>query len=96
MIPPVFDESTPSPGERLLFDRLQRDPGTDDWVVLHSLDLAEHPSQVCGEVDFVVVVPGQGVLCLEVKAHRRVSRDASGHWVLGNRPADPAQPVPPG
>jgi hypothetical protein len=85
MIPPVLDESTLSPGERLLFDRLQRDPGTDDWTVLHSLDLAEHPSQVCGEVDFVVVAPGLGVLCLEVKAHKRVSRDASGRWVLGNR-----------
>jgi hypothetical protein len=92
MIPPVFDESTPSPGERLLFDRLRRDPGTDDWVVLHSLDLAEHPSQVCGEVDFVVVVPGLGVLCLEVKAHRRVSRDASGRWILGNRPPTQRSP----
>jgi hypothetical protein len=85
MIPPVFDESSPSPGERLLFERLQRDPGTDDWAVLHSLNLAEHPSQVCGEIDFVVVAPELGVLCLEVKAHRRVSRDVSGRWVLGNR-----------
>lgn len=92
MIPPVFDESTPSPGERLLFDRLQRDPGTDDWVVLHSLDLADHPSQVCGEVDFVVVVPDLGVLCLEVKAHRRVSRDGSGRWLLGSSPPTQRSP----
>lgn len=92
MIPPVFDESMPSPGERLLFDRLQRDPGTEGWVVLHSLGLADHPSQVCGEVDFVVVVPGLGVLCLEVKAHRRIARDASGRWLLGNRPPTQRSP----
>lgn len=86
MIPPIFDESTPSPGERRLFERLQRDPGTEDWTVLHSLDLADHPSQVCGEVDFVVIVPGMGVLCLEVKAHKRVARNLDGNWLLGRRP----------
>jgi len=85
MIPSVFDEATPSPGERRLFERLQRDPGTEEWTVLHSLNLANHPSQVCGEVDFVVVVPGLGVLCLEVKAHKRVARDAGGNWLLGSR-----------
>jgi hypothetical protein len=92
MIPSVFDESTPSPGERRLFERLQRDPGTEEWTVLHSLDLAVHPSQVCGEVDFVVVAPGLGVLCLEVKASKRVARDADGNWLLGSKPPTTRSP----
>ncbi|MGZ3140532.1 NERD domain-containing protein [Lentzea chajnantorensis] len=71
----------------MLFQKLLRDPGTAEWTVLHSLNLANHPSQVCGEVDFVVIAPDLGVLCLEVKAHRRVTRDTNGNWLLGGRVA---------
>ncbi|MFI6773979.1 NERD domain-containing protein [Nocardia sp. NPDC050412] len=92
MIPPVFDDSTPSPGERLLFERLQCEPGTDSWTVLHSLDIANHTTQVRGETDFLIVAPGLGVLCLEVKAHKRVARDADGYWRLGSHPPDERGP----
>ena len=92
MIPSIFDQDTSSPGELRLFERFQTAPDTDDWTVLHSLDLADHPSQVCGEVDFVVVVPGLGVLCIEVKAHKRVARDADGNWLLGRRDPTPRSP----
>jgi hypothetical protein len=92
MIPPIFDERMSSPGELRLFQRFQAAPGTDDWTVLHSLDIADHPSQVCGEVDFVVVVPRLGVLCIEVKAHRRIARDASGNWLLGRQPPTARSP----
>jgi hypothetical protein len=39
MIPAFVDPSTLSPGEHFLFDELAKAPGTDDWVVLHSLTL---------------------------------------------------------
>jgi hypothetical protein len=42
-------------------------PDTDDWVVMHSVALAEHPTQSQGEADFVIVIPNKGIVVLEVK-----------------------------
>lgn len=83
MIPPAVHEATASPGEHEIFRRLRDDPGTQDWIVLHSLDIAHHRRQVSGEADFVIIVPGKGVLCLEVKACRHVRRE-NGLWFYGD------------
>lgn len=91
MIPPVPVQKAP-PGEQLLFHRLRDDPGTRDWTVLHSLNLARHVRQVEGEADFVVIAPSLGVLCVEVKSHRTVRRDADGMWRLGAQPATQRSP----
>lgn len=85
MIPPLVSHEV-SRGEREVFDRLKHGPSSGDWIVLHSLDVARHRRQVSGEIDFVVIVPGEGVLCLEVKGCARVSRD-SGLWFYGSNPA---------
>jgi hypothetical protein len=82
MIPPVAHDGTRSPGERDLFYRLRDDPATANWSVLHSLDIAHHERQRSGEADFVVIIPERGVLCLEVKAHRKVRRQ-DGMWIYG-------------
>ncbi len=85
MLPAVIDPTCRSPGERDLFLQLRDDPVTDGWTVLHSLDLAEHPRQVVGEADFVVIIPGKGILCLEVKACRTLRRDVDqGLWYYGS------------
>lgn len=91
MIPPILDPKTRSPGEREAFQRLQNDPATEGWVVLHSLDLPHHRRQLSGEIDFVILVPGKGVLCLEVKAHHKVLRK-DGLWFLGDGDPDPRGP----
>jgi hypothetical protein len=83
MIPPSVDERCSSPGERELFSRFESCSLTNDWIVLHSLDLANHPSQVEGEVDFVLLIPKVGVLCLEVKAHLRIELRQGG-WYFGS------------
>jgi hypothetical protein len=85
MIPPVISPSAP-PGERRVFERLASDPLTDDWVVLHSLALAEHVRQAQGEADFVVLVPGYGVAVIEVKSHTKLARLPDGRWRLGSLP----------
>jgi len=85
MIPPMISPSAP-PGERRVFERLASDPLTDDWVVLHSLALAEHIRQAQGEADFVVLVPGYGVAVIEVKSHTKLARLADGRWRLGSLP----------
>jgi hypothetical protein len=86
MIPPVVGDETASPGERELFQRFASEPETEDWVVLHSLDVPHHRRQLMGEIDFVIAVPGQGVLCLEVKSHHSIRRDQDGLWRLGQHP----------
>lgn len=92
MIPPVIPASCPSPGEREIFTRLRDEPGTKDWIVLHSLDIAHHLRQVAGEADFVVIVPARGVLCLEVKACHSLQR-RDGLWYYGHDPhGDPRGP----
>lgn len=83
MIPAVLDRNdTPSPGERLLFDFLKYAPGTTDWVVFHSQRLAYVEKKPQGEADFVVCVPGYGILVLEVKASNRIVR-RGGKWLYG-------------
>lgn len=78
MIPPICPQNT-SLGEGELFEKLKRDPDTDGWVVLHSLDLKKHQSKIEGELDMVVLAPNLGVLCIEVKGCD-VSRQ-DGKWI---------------
>lgn len=92
MIPPLVPPTCTSPGEREIFSRLKDDPATKDWIVLHSLDIAHHLRQVVGEADFVIVIPGLGVLCLEVKACHSIQR-TNGLWYYGRDPnGDPRGP----
>lgn len=74
LIPSFMDDRTPS-GERDVFNMLASGP--DDWVALHSLDLAPWNRNLRTEIDFVVIVPDKGILCIEVKSHSNISFD--GH-----------------
>ena len=85
MLPSNIYDGCPSPGERELFAILKNDRGIDSWTILHSLDLADHIRQVSGEADFVILIPGLGVLCLEVKACHSVIRGDEG-WYYGKDP----------
>ena len=76
LIPSFFDDRTP-PGERDVFNILAAGP--DDWLALHSLDLAPWNRGLRTEIDFVVIVPDTGVLCLEVKSHDSISFE-NGQW----------------
>ena len=91
MIPAVFDGSAP-PGEAIVYDTLHRHPESADWTVLHSFDLPNHVKNLQGEIDFVVIVPGLGIVCLEVKSHTKVERTADGMWLLGSDPPQPRGP----
>ncbi len=65
---------------------------TSGWTVLHSLDVAHHRRQQQGEIDFACVVPGRGVLCLEIKGCHRLSR-GRGLWYYGaDTEGDPRGP----
>src|SRR5690606_39033237 len=97
MIPSeVYGPSTP-PGEITVFEALRDDPETKDWVVLHSLDIVHHRSQISGEIDFVVIIPKKGVLVVEVKSHSFIDR-RDGLWFFEredrtNSPRNPFKQV---
>ena len=83
MIPPDIHPGCASPGEHEIFRRLKDSPGTQNWIVLHSLDVSNHLKRISGEIDFVVIVPSKGVLCLEVKACSQLRRK-NGMWYYGS------------
>jgi hypothetical protein len=82
MIPPVPHRGTNSEGEGEIFLSLRDDPVTRDWIVLHSLDIAHHMKQIAGEIDFVIIIPSKGVLCVEVKGCHSLRR-LDGQWFYG-------------
>ena len=83
MIPAQTDSDGISMAELRVFGLLENDPATKDWTVLHSLGLARRAHRPYGEIDFVVIVPTEGIVCLEVKGGR-VSCQA-GVWQTMNR-----------
>ena len=93
LIPPSISDEA-SEGERLVFRALAAadGPRVAGWTVLHSLDIASHTRQVEGEIDFLLVVPGMGVLVLEVKGAHRLRREG-GLWYFGaDAKGDPRGP----
>lgn len=81
-IPEVIDSETKSNGEKRIYDALAREADSRNWTVIHSLDIAKHVFQQRGEADFVILMPGIGVLVLEVKDVASVSY-SDGLWKLG-------------
>lgn len=77
LIPPFISERA-SRGERELFHALRDDPETSGWTIFHSLDIRRHLTKLEGEIDLICIVPGHGILCIEVKACD-VSRE-NGIW----------------
>ena len=82
---PPFCSAEAPPGEVAIYEALAASPGTDGWIVLHSLGIANHERLIEGEADFVVLVPEHGVLVLEVKSHLSIERFDDGSWKLGQQ-----------
>lgn len=83
MIPSVISPEVKSSAERKIFEWFQNAPGTDKWIVLHSLGIATHNKVIYGETDFLVLAPKMGVFALEVKGGR--VRRENGIWYFTNR-----------
>lgn len=82
LIPPLFTISNLSPGEKVLFEEFKSDENTKGWVIFHSLGLAKHQKRIQGELDFVIAVPNEGILCLEIKAGKVERKE--GIWIYGS------------
>ena len=83
MIPSVISPEVKSSAERKIFEWFQNAPGTDKWIVLHSLGITTHNKVIYGETDFLVLAPQLGIFALEVKGGR-VKRE-NGIWYFTNR-----------
>lgn len=82
LVPPIYF-GTNLNSERDVFEWFQTDRATADWKVFHSVQIGNHVSQVQGEADFIVVIPGQGVVVLENKSWDTI-RVENGRWQLGS------------
>ncbi len=82
MIPPYVDPSNPNRGENYIFDLFRRETPSD-WTVLHSLNIPESEGRSGSEIDFVVMAPGLGLFCLEVKGGSIARKD--GLWIISDR-----------
>lgn len=67
LIPPYIDKICKSTGERMIFEMLKKDSFTEDWIILHSLNLSQHTRRLYGEIDFLLLIPKAGIFVLEVK-----------------------------
>src|SRR5512137_1892474 len=77
MIPLHIPAENPSRAEQRLFRTFASDCPSD-WIVLHSLDLARREGSRFGEADFVALIPGHGIVCVEAKTY--LERTADGMW----------------
>ena len=91
-------ETEISDAERRIFNTLKDGPGTSGWVVLHSVVVpGKNKRSRSREIDFLIMVPGGGIICLEVKGdHYKV--DEQGKWWRkygddGRKEPEPQSPV---
>lgn len=81
--PPYIDKDCKSTGERMIFDMFKKDPFTEEWIVLHSLNLSQHTKRLYGEIDFLLLIPNAGVFVMEVKGGD--VRCKNGEWEFIDR-----------
>ncbi|PZU49705.1 MAG: hypothetical protein DI566_01095 [Microbacterium sp.] len=91
MIPP-YPRDGANVSEKRIFDALEGIQGHDDWIAIHSLSVARHDSAFAGEADFVLLVPGRGILIIEAKAPSYVEYKA-GDWYLDRVPQPHKDPL---
>ena len=77
MIPSFIDPDT-APGEIDVYNMLANGP--DEWIIFHQVDLSstirrDGSRQCRREIDFLIVVPTLGILCIEVKSHENIHFD---------------------
>ena len=85
MIPNFWDDDDPD-SERTIFNFLQEDANADGWVILHSIRPNASGRRRRREIDFLVLIPDRGVLCLEVKGGGFEVED--GIWRRPNSPEE--------
>jgi DNA replication protein DnaC len=79
--PPYIHKDCKSTGEKMIFDMFKKDSFTEDWIVLHSLNLSQHTSRLYGEIDFLLLIPNAGIFVMEVKGGDVKCFDGVWHFI---------------
>jgi hypothetical protein len=88
----------PEPGpkanrsERALFTAFEGILDRPEWVVVHSLAIGRHQAGLSGEIDFLVLVPGRGIVIVEAKSPAYVEYK-DGRWHLDRTPKPGKDPL---
>jgi hypothetical protein len=78
--------------EQAVFTSFEGIPNRPDWTVIHSLQLTDNLFTLHGEADFVVFVPGRGILVIETKSPNYAVYDG-GDWYLDKTPKPDKSPL---
>lgn len=78
--------------EQAVFTAFEGIPRRPDWIVIHSLQLTDNLFSLHGEADFVVFVPGRGILVIETKSPNYAVYDG-GDWYLDKTPKPDKSPL---
>ena len=66
LIPNEISRNEPQ-SEILVFEAFKASTKGKDWQVIHSVKFSKSVKNIAGEVDFVVLVPGTGIVLIEAK-----------------------------
>ena len=91
MIPPGVKPGS-NRSEREVFTAFEGITDRPDWIVLHSLQLANNLFSLEGEADFIVFVPGKGIVVIETKSPKYVEY-SNGNWYLDKLPDPTKDPL---
>lgn len=78
--------------EKAVFMALEGIMDRPDWTVIHSLQLTDNLFTLHGEADFVVFVPGKGILVIETKSPNYAVYEG-GDWYLDKTPKPEKSPL---
>lgn len=89
---PARPKQNANASERALFSAIEGITDRPSWSAIHSLSLADNLFTIAGESDFVVLVPGKGIVVIEAKSPNYVEyRD--GEWYLDKTPNPNKSPL---
>ncbi len=91
MHPRQMPASIPA-SERPLFKAFSSAQNVDDWHIFHSLKMHQISDRVQGEADFVVLIPGEGIIVIEAKGPIEIIQDKDG-WHLTGLPDTNKNPI---
>lgn len=91
MIPPE-PGGNPNRSERELFRAFESIMDRPDWVVIHSLAIGRHKAGLSGEIDFLVLIPGKGIVIIEAKSAAHVEYK-DGRWYFDRNPSPHKDPL---
>ena len=82
LIPNEISRNEPQ-SEILVFEAFKASTKGKDWQVIHSVKFSKSVKNIAGEVDFVVLVPGTGIVLIEAKGATGFKLTKKGWEIYG-------------